>query len=240
MLRPCTHLGSIGIEAGCHSSGIAPQIVMALSRSAERRLEQRTQQPGQKGECSCTEPRRFAAQHKVLAAEEVGARIDRTRPESDDLVGRMAAHTLTMERTADLSTHHCHDQWPSHDQWPKWRWHGAEEVARSLGEIYGIHPAGVDRRPIEMVLKHLLESPADGALLRAQPAVEIDSVLLLQMPANEGRIRNDLPVIDDVGELAFRRLLFRKEGPPSSEGLPPWSRTGSDREGRMRVRSFGA
>jgi hypothetical protein len=58
-----------------------------------------------------------------------------------------------------------------------------------------------------MVFQHLLERPGNGALLGIKSAVEVDVVLFFEVPANEGRIGDRLAVIDDVGELALRRLV---------------------------------
>src|SRR5262249_52087273 len=65
----------------------------------------------------------------------------------------------------------------------------------------------MDHSPIEMILYHLLEGPGNGALLRIKRAIEVDVVLLLQVPADEGRIGDDLALVVNVRELALRRLL---------------------------------
>jgi hypothetical protein len=51
-----------------------------------------------------------------------------------------------------------------------------EKFARSFCEISIVHPARMDTCPIEMLLKHFLERPGNGALLGRESTVKIDIV----------------------------------------------------------------
>jgi hypothetical protein len=52
-----------------------------------------------------------------------------------------------------------------------------------LSKLAFIHPARVQERPIEMILRGPLEGPGNGALFLAEPAIEVDLVPLFQVPA---------------------------------------------------------
>jgi hypothetical protein len=64
----------------------------------------------------------------------------------------------------------------------------------------------MDDRPVSLVLHHLLERPGDGPLLGIESAIEIETILVLDVPADEGGIRDALTVILDIGQLALGRL----------------------------------
>jgi hypothetical protein len=57
-----------------------------------------------------------------------------------------------------------------------------------------------------MILGGLLEGPGSGALLVAQPAIEVGPVFLLQVPADECRVGDALAVVIDVGQIALGAL----------------------------------
>src|SRR5688572_16717578 len=70
-------------------------------------------------------------------------------------------------------------------------------------------PARVDESPIKVLFGELLESPTRRPLLGREALVEIEPVFLLEVEADEGRLRDIHAVIDDVGQLAFRRAAKR-------------------------------
>jgi hypothetical protein len=55
-----------------------------------------------------------------------------------------------------------------------------------------------------LLLERSLEGPSGRALRGLEAAVEVGLVLLLQVPADEGRVRDAFAVVVDVGELALR------------------------------------
>src|SRR5579883_1034904 len=108
------------------------------------------------------------------------------RRERRDLRRRMPAHAVGVQRLAHLATDHIDDEGPDR------RRHRREKTARTLVEIRVIHPAGIKYRPVEIVLDHLLESPRHCALALVEPSIEVDLVLLFQMPSDEGGISDAL------------------------------------------------
>src|SRR5262245_28685484 len=153
-------LAELGVIASGHASDIAPEIFMAFSGGAQRRIEVRTQRAGNEGEDSCIDDDRLAAHEERLGPKKIRNRSDRSRAERDDLGSRVPAHALAVDRALELSP----------DEGDHERAHRrrdlSEEIFRTLGEVGLIEPARIDERPIEIVLRHLFERPSDGALLR--------------------------------------------------------------------------
>jgi len=106
-----------------------------------------------------------------------------------------------MQCSAKLPPNHCDDERANR------RGYAAEERSGAPGEVEVVHPAGVNHRPIKMILHHLLEGPGNGALLGQKSTIEIDVVFPLQVPSDEGRIRNDFAAVIDVRELALGCFL---------------------------------
>ena len=63
---------------------------MTLVSSAQRRLKQRAEHASDKCKRRGIEARRLGAHHERLGPEEVGGRVDRSGPERDDFLGRVA------------------------------------------------------------------------------------------------------------------------------------------------------
>ena len=57
------------------------------------------------------------------------------------------------------------------------------------------------KRRLERRAQHLLEGPGDGPLLRVEAAVEIDVVLILDVPADKSRVGNEFSVVVYIGQL---------------------------------------
>src|SRR5262245_7641381 len=110
---------------------------------------------------------------------------------------RVSADALAVQGSAKALSNYCDEERPHR------RGDRVKEGGRPLGEIGVVHPAGIDHSPIEMFFEHFLECPGDCTLLGRKPAVEIDSVFFLQVPADEGRVCNGLAIVVDIGELAF-------------------------------------
>ena len=128
-----------------------------------------------------------------LVPEIVGRRVDRPRSECDNFVRRVSADALSVQGSAKAPSNYCDEERPHR------RGDRAKEGRRPFGEIGVVHPAGMDHSPIEMFFEHFVEGPSDCALLGRKPAVEIDFVFLLQVPADEGRVRNGLAIVVDIG-----------------------------------------
>src|SRR5215831_4418310 len=82
-----SNLAKVGVIAGSHPSDIAPEIVVALSFRAQRRIEARTQRTGNEGENGRIDAGRLAAYEERFAAEKFRSCGDRSRAERDDLGG---------------------------------------------------------------------------------------------------------------------------------------------------------
>jgi hypothetical protein len=61
-----------------------------------------------------------------------------------------------------------------------------------------VEPAPVDHDPVQVILEHLLGGPADAAIARTQAAIEVDAVFLLEVQADQRRIRDHGLAIADV------------------------------------------
>src|SRR5215813_689437 len=160
----------------------------------------RTQYGADKGEHGGIGSGGLAAHEKRLVTEEIRDRVDRPRAKSENLVGRMPAETLAVKRGPQLAADHC-----GHD-WPDRRRDALEKPQRALAEIRLDHPSVMHADPIELVFGHLLERPSRRFLGSAEPAVEVDPVFLLDVPADEGRIRDYDAIIFDIGDFALGRL----------------------------------
>src|SRR6516165_6930680 len=112
----------------------------------------------------------------------------------------MTSDAVAMKVLADLAADDCDDEWPQRGG------DGSKELARPLVEIRLIAPAGFDDRPIEVVLGELFKGPRDRALLLVKGAIEVDPVLLFEMKADKGRIRDYFPAVLDIGQLPFWSL----------------------------------
>src|SRR6516225_8746667 len=109
----------------------------------------------------------------------------------------MTPHALAMQIPADLTSDHCYHQGPQRPG------DGSKELARPIIEIRVIAPSGFYDRPIEVVLSELFKGPRDRALLLVKGAIEVDPVLLFEMKADKGRIRDYFPAVLDIGQLPF-------------------------------------
>src|SRR6266481_9504593 len=74
-----------------------------------------------------------------------------------------------------------------------------KEPDRPLAEILLDHPSVMHADPVELVFSHFLERPGRRLLGGVECAVEVDPVFFLDVPADEGRIRDHRTVIVDVG-----------------------------------------
>src|SRR4029078_7184079 len=103
-----------------------------------------------------------------------------------------------MQCSAKLPPYHCDNERANR------RGYAAEERSGAPGEVEVVHPAGGNHHAtIKMILHHLLEGPGNGALLGRKSTIEIDVVFPLQVPSDEGRIRNDFAALIDVRACAL-------------------------------------
>ena len=126
----------------------------------------------------------------------ISPRSSASRARRSQRVG-VTADALAMQDLAKLASNHGDHEWAQRG------WNLAEEFGRTVVEIGVVHPSGMDQRPIGLILSHLFECPGGGALLGAESAIEIEIVCLLDVPANEGRVRNAFAVVIDVRQLAL-------------------------------------
>ena len=105
-----------------------------------------------------------------------------------------------MQRFGDLTAHHPLDRRPHQ------RRRRLEYLGRSAREIGVVEPAPARQNPIEVILAHFFDRPADRALFRRQMRVEIDASGLFDMPADEGGIGDERSLVVDIGQLALGRL----------------------------------
>src|SRR5262249_7523138 len=137
----------IGVIAAGHSSDIAPEIFVAFSGAAQRRIEVRTQRAGNEGEDRGIDAGRLAAHEERLGPEKIRNRGDRSRAERDDLGCRVPARALAVDRALELPP----------DEGDHERAHRrrdlSEEIFRTLSEVDLVEPARIDERPIEIVLR---------------------------------------------------------------------------------------
>src|SRR5262245_7722504 len=160
----------------------------------------RTQYGADKGEHGGIGSGGLAAHEKRLVTEEIRDRVDRPRAKSENFVGRMPAETLAVKRGPQLAADHC-----GHD-WPERRRDAVGKPQGALAEIRLDHPSVMHADPIELIFGHLLKRPSRRLLGSAEPAVEVDPVFLLDVPADEGRIRDYDAIIFDIGDFALGRL----------------------------------
>src|SRR5215813_14963705 len=97
------NLAEVGVVAAGHASDIAPEIFVAFSGGAQRRIEVRTQRASNEGEHSCIDADRLAAHEERLGPEKIRNRGDRSRADRDDLGSRVPAHALAVDRALELS-----------------------------------------------------------------------------------------------------------------------------------------
>src|SRR5262249_61696274 len=64
-------LAELGVIASGHASDIAPEIFVAFSGGAQRRIEVRTQRASNEGEHSCIDAVRLAAHEERLGPEKI-------------------------------------------------------------------------------------------------------------------------------------------------------------------------
>ena len=113
----------------------------------------------------------------------------------------MTPHAVAVELGSDLPARHTWNNEPHREG------NTLEELSHPRIEVFVVDPARVQDRPIGVIFEHLLEGPGDGPLLVIEPLVEVDPVFLLQVPTNEGRVRDRLAVVNNVGELALRGFV---------------------------------
>src|SRR5262249_36284538 len=113
---------------------------------------------------------------------------------------RVTPRPLAMQPAAQSTLEH------DFDEGADWRRHRPEELGRPAFEIAAFDEAGMDYKPIEMVLAHFLGRPGNAAFLRSKVAVEVDIIALLDMKADHRGIGNDRILVPHIGQLAFWRL----------------------------------
>jgi len=116
----------------------------------------------------------------AVVAEEIRNRVDRSRSECENFIGRVPSKTLAMKRTAQLAADHRRHDRPNRSR------DLIKEPDRAFAEILVIHPSVVHRDPIELVFSRFFECPGDRLLGIVEPLVEVDAVFFLDVPADEG------------------------------------------------------
>src|SRR5262249_43670109 len=111
----------------------------------------------------------------------------------------MATKTLAMKGGPQFAADH-----RSHDR-PDGRRDLVEEAGGALTEILVDQPPVVHADPVELVFDHFLERPGSRLLGGVEPEVEVDPVFLLDVPADEGRIRNHYAVVVDIRDFTLGR-----------------------------------
>src|SRR5262249_16227225 len=149
-------------------------------RRAQRRFKRWAQRTHHEREHGGIDPGWLRSHEERLLPEKDRDRVNTLGAEFLDLGAGVAPHAVGMQILAHLAAD------DRHDEGTDWRRYYFEEVARSLVEIRIDRPARIDDRPVEMVLRQLLESPGDCLLLGGKPAIEVDLVFGLKMAANEG------------------------------------------------------
>src|SRR5471032_1637141 len=81
-----------------------------------------------------------------------------------------------------------------------------EKLRRALLEVFVDGPARVDNGPVEMILEHPLQRPAQAELLGREAGVEVNAVRALQVVEDEDAVAEHQIAVADEGDLAFRRL----------------------------------
>ena len=121
--------------------------------------------------------------------EIIRQRLDAACGNRVPLLRRIAAIALTGEIAPHLAPHHRDNQ--RADQ----RRRLVEEAGRALVEILVDHPAIMHDRPVEMILAKLLEGPGSSDQIGVATLVEVEAVFLLDMEADQRRIRDELAAI---------------------------------------------
>ncbi len=140
------------------------------------------------------------AHQKRLVGEDGRDAVDTPRGDAVDLAPVVTSKPLSPDVGTHTATHQRSDERTHRQRQP------GEKLARSAIEVGVVEPALADHNPIQVVLEHLLHGPGNALLLRRETLVEIDSVLVLQVEPDQRRVRHHGSIVDDVGQLALRRL----------------------------------
>src|SRR6185437_9563166 len=159
-----------------HPLAISDQIGATARRLRQGPVEERRRDADKHGERGRVGRARAVAEEVGPLAEDRRERSQRPLAELDDLGRVVPPETMRMN--------------PPEEARPSFvaRRIGkpGEETAWALGEIGVVGPTQMQERPIEMVLQHALDRPADRALLGAEAGIEVDAARALDMAADEG------------------------------------------------------
>ena len=178
---------------------------MASRRRDDRCFKMRAQRTGHEGKDRRVGSMRFCAQQKWLVYKLGGDCIEIAGGKHFDLGSAVASKALAAQRAPHASADAIDDDGANECGC------SVKEATRPPIEVCVIHPARVDDGPVEMIFAHLLERPAEAALLWGQLLVEVDAIPLFEVKADERTVADDRAVVVDVGKLALGSFAQKRQ-----------------------------